>query len=494
MDAHNYPVHETLGSRADTNTPCSVTTVLYAFDHITLLRRFPLPSNFASQEWDATVLELHEFRTALHKTRQELSHALYQHDAATRVIARLLQERDSYRAAAEAGAAVQNGKREIEPTADKEDEEEAAAKRPRGGISGEVVEALTSASAALSKARKKRVVRDTVASPEEVRSLHSNASFPIHKTRHGGITSLDVAPDAPSLVASAGGDSTVQLYDVVSARSVAALVGHTKRVNDVAFAGSSRVVLSASADSTVRVWRATEEDGANSSYATAVALESAAEVVAIAAHPTLPYALSAAADGSWAFDDIAAGSRLATVHDEESTAYSAAGLHPDGLILVTGTSQGAVKVWETRTQKRVAEFAEHTAAIAGLSFSENGYYMATAAGDGVRLWDLRKLKNFAYVVVVVQLQLDDVVNTLVPFGNKPRRTLTPFGDTVPATCVSFDHSGLFLAVGGPEVKIFGAKQEWSELATISGFPKKVRFFVVRERRCTQQTCYSIVRS
>jgi pre-mRNA-processing factor 19 len=32
--------------------------------------------------------------------------------------------------------------------------------------------------------------------------------------------------------------------------------------------------------------------------------------------------------------------------------------------------------------------------VTSLSFSENGYHLATAAADGVKLWDLRKLKNF----------------------------------------------------------------------------------------------------
>jgi pre-mRNA-processing factor 19 len=48
-------------------------------------------------EWDALVLESYNTKEQLARTREELATALYQHDAAVRVIARLTKERDEAR-------------------------------------------------------------------------------------------------------------------------------------------------------------------------------------------------------------------------------------------------------------------------------------------------------------------------------------------------------------------------------------------------------------
>lgn len=48
-------------------------------------------------EWDTLALEAYNFQEQLAQTRMELATALYQHDAAIRVIARLTKERDEAR-------------------------------------------------------------------------------------------------------------------------------------------------------------------------------------------------------------------------------------------------------------------------------------------------------------------------------------------------------------------------------------------------------------
>jgi pre-mRNA-processing factor 19 len=105
--------------------------------------------------------------------------------------------------------------------------------------------------------------------------------------------------------------------------------------------------------------------------------------------------------------------------------------HPDGMILGLGASDSTCKIWDVKAWKAVAAVEGHKAPIASIAFSENGYFMATVAEDSVKLWDLRKLKNFHTIEL--------------PAKYSPRN-------------LEFDFSGQYLAVTGSEIQIYhGAK-------------------------------------
>lgn len=55
---------------------------------------FPGMLKFMQEQWDTQMLEIYSLKSNLEQTRKELSHALYQHEAACQVICRLESEKE----------------------------------------------------------------------------------------------------------------------------------------------------------------------------------------------------------------------------------------------------------------------------------------------------------------------------------------------------------------------------------------------------------------
>nr|XP_037284511.1 pre-mRNA-processing factor 19-like [Rhipicephalus microplus]XP_037284512.1 pre-mRNA-processing factor 19-like [Rhipicephalus microplus] len=382
-------------------------------------------------EWDAVMLHSFSLRQQLQTARQELSHTLYQHDAACRVIARLTKEVTAAREAlatlkpqaassgGAAGAAV-----EAVPM---ETTEEA------GGMTAEVVRRLQEKAALLTAQRKKRgkAIPEDLAKPEDLRAYQTLGSHPgLHSAGLPGILALDVSPT--DRILTGGSDRNAAVFNKDTEQVVAVLKGHTKKVTSVVFHPDEDTAVTASPDTTVRVWNIP------SAQTTQIIRAHEGPVSGLSLHATGDYLLSTSTDQHWAFSDLHTGRVLARVLD--NCALTAAEFHPDGLILGTGTSDALVKIWDLKERTNVANFPGHTGSITALAFSENGYYLATAASDSaVKLWDLRKLKNFKTIA------LDD--------GYEVRD-------------LYFDQSGTYLAVAGTDVRLYLCKQ-WDTLKIFS---------------------------
>ncbi|KAG8505715.1 Pre-mRNA-processing factor 19, partial [Galemys pyrenaicus] len=376
-------------------------------------------------EWDAVMLHSFTLRQQLQTTRQELSHALYQHDAACRVIARLTKEVTAAREALatlkpQAGLIVPQAVPSSQPSV-------VGAGEPMDlgelvGMTPEIIQKLQDKATVLTTERKKRgkTVPEELVKPEELSKYRQVASHVVsgcgpaglHSASIPGILALDLCPSDTNKILTGGADKNVVVFDKSSEQILATLKGHTKKVTSVVFHPSQVVRAHESA------------------------------VTGLSLHATGDYLLSSSDDQYWAFSDIQTGRVLTKVTDETSgCSLTCAQFHPDGLIFGTGTMDSQIKIWDLKERTNVANFPGHSGPITSIAFSENGYYLATAADDSsVKLWDLRKLKNFK----TLQLDSNFEVKSLI-----------------------FDQSGTYLALGGTDVQIYICKQ-WTEILHFTG--------------------------
>lgn len=380
-------------------------------------------------EWDALMLHSFTQRQQLQTARQELSHALYQHDAACRVIARLNKEVTAAREALatlkpQAGiismqqAVVQQSVSAIETPG--------IASQPmeQAGMSPEVIQKLQDKATVLTQERKKKgkTVPEELVSAENIRNFLTLGSYPaLHSASVPGILALDINSSDNSKILTGGNDKNATVFDKNNDKVVTILKGHTKKVTKVIYHPDENVVITASPDTSIRIWNVP------TSQTTLLLKCHEGPVTGLSLHPTGDYILSTSQDKYWAFTDLRTGRLLTKNLDTSERGLTAAQFHPDGLIFGTGTEDAQVRIWDLKEQTNVANFPGHIGEISAISFSENGYYLATAAAAEpcVKLWDLRKLKNFKTI------QLDD---------NYEIKDLC------------FDQSGTYLAIAGTDIR------------------------------------------
>lgn len=242
-------------------------------------------------------------------------------------------------------------------------------------------------------------------------------------TGHSGwVLAIQFSPDG-RILASAGDDNTIRLWDVAARRQIGrAFTAGTGPVLTLAVSPDGKTLATGGTDNAVRLWDV-------ASHRQVAALKAHAEVVgSVAFSPNGRMLANSNGDGSVRLWNLATRRQVATLrgHPGHSGSVEVA-FSPDSRILVTAAK--TVQFWDTATHRKLGgPLIGHTEQVNALEFSPDGKTLASA-GETVRLWDTARRRKIAAL---------------------------PTGEDTVITSVSFTSDGSLLASGDGD----GAARLW----------------------------------
>ncbi|KAK8391797.1 hypothetical protein O3P69_017437 [Scylla paramamosain] len=214
----------------------------------------------------------------------------------------------------------------------------------------------------------------------------------VEKFHRSSVNSLQYDPHLQRLY-SAGRDSIIRIWNCKNQREpyIQSMEHHTDWVNDIVLCCGGKNLISASADTTVKVWNAhkgfcmstlrTHKD-----YVRALAYARDREQVA-----------SAGLDKAIFLWDVQTLTALTASNNTVTTSslngnkdsiYSLA-MNPPGTVIVSGSTEKQLRIWDPRTGNKIMKLKGHTDNVKALIVNRDGTQVISGSSDGtIKLWSL----------------------------------------------------------------------------------------------------------
>jgi WD40 repeat protein len=194
------------------------------------------------------------------------------------------------------------------------------------------------------------------------------------------VVSAAFSPDGSRIV-TASADTTARLWDAQTGTEIAVLRGHASILPSAAFSPDGSRIVTASVDKTARIW------DASTGKQIAVLRGHENQVLSAAFSPDGSRIVTASDDKTARIWDAATAKEIAVLRGHEGSVESAA-FSPDGSRIVTASSDQTARVWDAQTATEIAVLRGHDGEVTSATFSPDGSRIVTAFQERTaRIWD-----------------------------------------------------------------------------------------------------------
>jgi len=306
------------------------------------------------EEWNAVQKETFSLRQKLAQCQKELAQAIYEKEAAKRVIARLISQN---------GSVIPPISVPTQSTID-------------------IAKYLELSAKSLIKTRKPNIESMKSIASGLIRSFAKFKVQNIQSVMHDRtiFTALDKNPDTDLIIGTSEG--TLIVYDTNNNSVKIQIQAHRDSVVSIASSGNRKNVLTASRDGTICLFDVSQLETPSKAF------ETGKIVVHVDWHPKYGHFYVFFEDGTWTINDISTMEPV-DIMNNSICMFLGASVHCDGALLATiPRESNSFMLWNAAAAEKLISnlVFEMPSTVTSVAMSPCGYYMAANCAECVRIW------------------------------------------------------------------------------------------------------------